>query len=95
MYGGAQWPIFADTELLQALERKKTDCFAAYTKRANHRIEAVEVPYQGRSLAGWLHLPPGYQGGELPCLMMVTGMDAFKEQTICSAADRFLRRGFA
>jgi len=26
---------------------------------------------------------------------MVTGMDAFKEQTICASADRFLRRGFA
>lgn len=30
MYGGAQWPIFADTDLLQALERKKTECFLEY-----------------------------------------------------------------
>ncbi len=95
MYGGAQWPIFADTDLLQALERKKTECFLEYAKRADHHVEPVEVPYQGKSLAAHLHLPSGYDGGRLPCLVMIQGMDAFKELTICSSGDRFLRRGFA
>jgi len=95
MYGGAQWPIFANTALNIALEKKKTECFLEYAKRADHHVEAVEIPCRGRSLAGYLHLPPGYSGGRLPCLVMVTGMDAFKEQTICASADRFLRRGFA
>ncbi len=62
MYGGAQWPIFADTDLLQALEHKKTECFLEYAKRAHHHVEAIEVPYQGKSLAAYLYLPPGYSG---------------------------------
>ena len=95
MYGGAQWPIFADTDLLQALERKKVECYAAYAERADHRIDAVEVPFRGRTLAAHLHLPPGYAGGELPCLVMIEGMDAFKELAIFASADRFLRRGLA
>lgn len=95
MYGGAHWPIFADTDLLQALERKKTKCFLEYARRADHHVEAIEIPYQGKSLAAYLHLRPGYSGERLPCLVMIEGMDAFKELAICSSGDRFLRRGFA
>ncbi len=95
MYGGAQWPIFANTELNVALERKKTECYLEYVKRADHHVESVEIPYQGKTLAGYFHLPPGYRGGPLPCLVMISGMDAFKELTLSASADRFLRRGFA
>ena len=95
MYGGAQWPIFANTPLNKALEQKKTECFLEYARGADHRIEAVEIPYRGHSLAGYLHLPNEHSGGPLPCLVMITGMDAFKEQTLGACGDRFLRRGFA
>ena len=44
MYGAAQWPIFANTDLNLTLERKKTDCSAEFAKGADHRIEAVEIP---------------------------------------------------
>ena len=94
MYGAAQWPIFANTELNLALEQKKTECFLQFAKGADHRIEAVEIPYGEQSLAAFLHFPPGYEGGKLPCLVMVSGMDAYKELQINASADRFLRRGF-
>src|SRR3954447_20471155 len=38
LYGGAQWPIFSNTELTAVLEQKKTDCYAAYAETADHRI---------------------------------------------------------
>ena len=95
MYGGAQWPIFANTDLNQALERKKNDCFREYARNADHRVEAVEIPYAGKSLAAYFHLPSGYTGGALPCLVMIEGMDAFKELAVFGAGDRFLRRSFA
>ncbi len=95
MYGGAQWPIFVNTDLNKTLEKKKNECFLEYTKRADHRVEAVEIPYRGKSLAGYFHLPQGYAGGKLPCLVMIEGMDAFKELAIFATGDRFLRRGFA
>ncbi|MGI9147225.1 MAG: alpha/beta hydrolase family protein [Chloroflexota bacterium] len=95
MYGAAQRPIFSNTDLNLALERKKTDCFAEFAKFADHRIQAVEIPCGDQTLAGLFHLPPGYTGGRLPCLVMVSGMDAFKELQINASADRFLRRRFA
>jgi dienelactone hydrolase len=97
LYGGAQWPIFTNTELNIVLEQKKTDCYTAYTTCADHHVEPVEIPYDGRTLAGWLHLPPGTAGtaGGLPCVVMVSGMDGFKEMNVFASADRYLRRGMA
>lgn len=93
LYGGAQWPIFATTELNVVLEQKKTDCYTAYTASADHYIEPVEVPYDGRTLAGWYHRPAG--PGSLPCVVMLSGMDGFKEINVFASADRYLRRGMA
>ncbi|MFE4973300.1 alpha/beta hydrolase family protein [Kitasatospora sp. NPDC056651] len=97
LYGGAQWPIFANTELNQVLEQKKTGCFTAYTHSADHHVEPVEVPYEDRTLAGWYHMPPGYrpEQGPLPCVVVLSGMDGFKEINVFAGADRYLRRGMA
>ncbi|QMU67346.1 S9 family peptidase [Streptacidiphilus sp. P02-A3a] len=97
LYGGAQWPIFANTELNVVLEQKKTDCYTAYTRGADHPIEPVEIPYDGRSLTGWFHLPAGRTAadGPLPCVVMLSGMDGFKEMNVFASADRYLRRGMA
>jgi dienelactone hydrolase len=95
MYGGAQWPIFANTELNIVLEQKKANCYARYMASADHRIETLEIPYRDKSLPAYLHLPIGYTGGAVPCLVMISGMDGFKELSISGESDRFLRRGFA
>ena len=95
MYAGAQWPIFANTPLNKTLEDKKNECFAEYMKGSDHQIETVEIPYRGKFLPAYLHLPQGYTGGRLPCVVMIEGMDTFKEMALFGAGDRFLRRGFA
>lgn len=95
LYGGAQWPIYSNTELNVVLEQKKTDCYLAYVKHADHAIEPVEVPYGDRTVAGWFHLPIGYTSGAVPCVVMQSGMDAFKELGVMASADRYLRRGMA
>lgn len=73
-YGAAQWPIYSTFELNEVLEQKKTDCYRAYAQRADHPVTAVEVPYQDRSVPGYLHLPPGSTVGDrkshLPLVVM-------------------------
>lgn len=97
LYGGAQWPIVDNTPFNLALGEKKNECYAEYMGLADHHVEKVEIPYQGRTAPGYFHLPPGYKesDGPLPCLVMISGMDGIKEFTVSSSADRFLRRGFA
>ncbi len=95
LYCAAQWPIFENTALNLALEKKKVECYLGYARLADHKIEPVEIPYRGRSLKGYFHLPPGHTGGRLPALLMINGMDGTKETSMAASADRFLRRGFA
>lgn len=98
-YGAAQWPIYTGSEVNHVLEQKKNECYRGYLERADHPVRAVEVPYQDRSVPGYLHLPPGASEGDadaqLPLVVMVSGMDAFKELTVCASADRYLARGLA
>lgn len=95
LYGGAQWPIYANTDLNLALERKKTECYLDYAARADHHIEAVEISHGDTSLAAYLHLPAGPTTGPLPCVVMVSGMDGFKEVCVTANRDRYLTRGLA
>ena len=62
---------------------------------ADHRIEAVSIPFKGKSLPAWFHLPPGYTGGKLPVVIAIPGMDSFKESGVALANDKFLQRGLA
>lgn len=95
MYAAAQWPLFENTALNLTLEKKKNECYAEYMNGADHKIQAVEIPYGDETLPAYFHLPQGYTDGEVPCVVMQTGMDASKEIQVNSSADRFLRRGMA
>ena len=78
-----------------ALNASKRDCYAHYAKFADHHVEAAWVPFQGKALPGWLHLPPGYNGGKLPAIWWIPGMDGFKEANVALYGDRWLTRGIA
>jgi dienelactone hydrolase len=94
-WGAAQWPIDEADEQNLAFNKKKRDCYASYAKLADHKIEAVSIPFQGKALPGWFHLPPNYQGGRIPVVFSIPGMDSFKEGSVALYGDRFLSRGFA
>ena len=62
LWMAAQWPIHDADEQNLAYNRSKRDCFTSYAKLADHKVEGVSIPFQGKALPAWLHLPPGYQG---------------------------------
>lgn len=94
-WGSAQWTIVENTEQNLAMNKRKRDCYANYARLAERHVEAAWIPFQGKVLAGWLHLPPGYAGGRIPAIINITGMDGFKESTIALYGDRWLNHGFA
>ena len=96
LYGGAQWPIQADTPLNRRLNDKRNACYDAYIPLEGRRIERVDVPFGGRECPALFHLPPGYQAGsKLPCAVVVSGMDGWKELSVAMDGDKWLDRGFA
>jgi dienelactone hydrolase len=94
-WGAAQWPIDENNDKNLFCNQKKRECFGKYTSLADHKIEAVWIPFEGSRLPGWLHLPYGYQGGRVPAVVLIPGMDSFKEGGVALYGDRWLNRGLA
>jgi dienelactone hydrolase len=94
-YGAAEWPYDDAGKKHLELNQKKRECYAAYARLADHKIEVVSIPFKGKSIPSWFHLPPSYSGGKLPVVIAIPGMDSFKEASVALANDRWLQRGVA
>jgi len=94
-YGAAEWPYDDSGKKHIGLHEKKRDCYANYARLADHKIEAVSIPFKGKSIPAWFHLPPGYSGGKVPVVISIPGMDSFKEASVALANDRWMQRGLA
>ena len=94
-YAASQWPYDENNDKNVSLNQAKRDCYTRYAKLADHPVEAAWVPFQGKALPGWLHLPPGYRGGRIPAVWSIPGMDGFKEANVAMYGDRWLSRGIA
>jgi dienelactone hydrolase len=94
-WGAAQWPHLENSDENIRLNQKKRDCYMSYARHADHRVEPAWIPFRGRHLPGWFHLPPNYAGGRLPVVIEIPGMDGFKELGVALYGDRWLNRGFA
>ena len=96
MYGAAQWPIAANTEFNLVLARKKRECYDQFASLAAWHVERVDLPFGGKKVSAYLHLPPGYEKGQrVPCIVDTAGMDGFKEMVVALEDDPLLSRGFA
>jgi dienelactone hydrolase len=94
-WGAAQWPYDENNETNIAYNNKKRDCYRAYAKLADHKVEEVWIPFKDSALPAWFHLPPGYSGGRLPAVIVIPGMDSYKEVSVALYGDRWLNRGIA
>lgn len=95
LWGATQWPHHHASPENVAANQQKRACYTAYARLADHHIEPVWIPFQGKQIPGWFHLPPGYSGGRIPILVSFPGLDTFKEIFVALANDRWLSRGVA
>jgi dienelactone hydrolase len=94
-FGAAEWPYDDSGKQHIELHKKKRECFSNYARLADHKIEAVSIPFKGKSIPAWLHLPPNYREGRVPAVIAIPGMDSFKETSVALANDRWMQRGVA
>src|SRR5579884_130315 len=94
-WAAAQWPIDENNETNRFYNQRKLDCYSRYARLADHHVERVLIPFHGKALPAWFHLPPGYSGGRLPTVVAIPGMDSFKEMSVALYGDRWLSRGLA
>lgn len=94
LYALAQWPIFENTRENIALNDRKNICYGKYAKYADHEVRRVEVPFAGKTLPGYLHLPQDISG-RVPCVWSISGLDSTKETGSPLYGDKLLERGIA
>ena len=94
-YGAAEWPYDDLGEKHVGLHSKKRECFANFARLADHKVESVSIPFKGKSIPAWFHLPPGYTDGQVPVVITIPGMDSFKEASVALSNDRWMSRGVA
>jgi dienelactone hydrolase len=95
LYAAAQWPHDENNEKNVSLNERKRECYTRYATYADHKVEAAWIPFEGKALPAWLHLPVGYDGGRIPAVVSIPGMDSFKEVGVAMYGDRWLARGIA
>lgn len=94
-YTFAQGPIHQDDNVENiAYSAKKNECYDRFIKNAPRRVEKVEIPFEDKSLPGFLHFPTGKSQG-VPCVIHLGGMDMFKEMLTPVYGDKLLERGMA
>ncbi len=94
-WGSAQWSRHENDAENLAYNASKRECYTNYARLADHRIEPVFIPFKGKSLPGWFHLPANYSGGRIPVVISFPGMDTYKEVFVALNGDRWLSRGIA
>ena len=93
-YGVAQWPIDEDNDLNTELNAKKLACYTRYAALAHHKIERTDIKMGDHVIPGWLHIPI-HGEAPWPVVIMLPGMDTFKEKLVWSYGDKVLERGMA
>jgi dienelactone hydrolase len=57
---------------------KALDCFNRYVAYGKENCERVEIPYEGKTIAGYFTRAEGVEG-EAPCVVFLNGLDSCKE----------------
>ena len=94
MYGASRWSIWEDNAELVELNARLVECYKKYAAFADHPVIRLDIPFEGKELHGYLHLP-GKEDRKWPTILSVQGMDSFKEQGAPLYGDKLLERGFA
>jgi dipeptidyl aminopeptidase/acylaminoacyl peptidase len=92
VYHEAQHSIFEDdNEEKIFLHGKHMECYDKVVERADNPIELVEIPWEGVSIQGRLHLLRDRR--RAPAVLFLPGMDMTKETFPNPLSNPFLRRG--
>ena len=96
LWATARWPIFEKTEMLEELEIRMNHCYEKFSEHSAHPVQIVKIPFEGKELPAYLHLPHKPSEGEkFPCVINIPGMDSSKENGVSMYGDAYLERGCA
>ncbi|MEL7658000.1 MAG: alpha/beta hydrolase, partial [Bacillota bacterium] len=88
-----QYTIVPDIDKKLNIYRKLIDSYQEAAKLFTPEIEKVEIPYQGRNMAGWLRMPEK-TFGQVPVVISIGGADGWREEHH-NYSEFYVERGMA
>jgi alpha-beta hydrolase superfamily lysophospholipase len=93
LYGRAHYSIAGNAERRQKYLAKLTHCRNRVAALSPHRIEHVVLPLERSNIYSLFEAAPGTRNA--PCVILLSGMDMFKENWHRFMADNVLPRGWS
>ena len=86
----AQWPVPNSPGKQLAYERA-TQSYLKYAEAMDPPLELVKIPFEGKTITGYLRFPKQAQG-PVPMILAISGLDSRKE-TVAESYDQILSKG--
>ncbi|MBS1894608.1 MAG: alpha/beta hydrolase [Actinobacteria bacterium] len=93
LYGQAQYSFDPGDPRKDAFRAGVNRAVEQITRLTPTTIERLELPFEGKSLYGLLFLPATTEPA--PLVILLGGMDMYKEEWIKTALDHYVARGYA
>ena len=93
LYARTHYSVLADDPRRVRYLNKLVQSFEKVIELATQPVERVVLPFEGKELHGILETPAGAKG--VPCVIMLPGMDMFKEDWHKVIEQRIVPRGWA
>ena len=93
LYGRAHYSISTNPERRRKFLQKLALCRQAVIDLSSHRIEHVSLPFEGKTVFGHFEATAGAK--RQPCVILLSGMDMFKENWHRFMTTNVLPRGWA
>jgi pimeloyl-ACP methyl ester carboxylesterase len=95
-FARARWGMFSDSAEKVALYERLLTAYDQVIEHGSDRIVRVDVPWDGETVPGLLHLPPTASPEEpVPAVVLYPGMDMIKEYLPVPGRNIFAARGIA
>jgi pimeloyl-ACP methyl ester carboxylesterase len=95
LYGRAAYTIFGDDPVKSALHARLVECHERMVQLHSLQAERVVIPFGDQSLHAILHRPKRDPGEPCPAIVLLPGMDMFKEEWTRLAQQTILPLGAA
>lgn len=86
----AQWPVPNSPGKQLAYERA-TQSYLKYAEAMDPPLELVKIPFEGKTITGYLRFPKQVQG-PVPMILAISGLDSRKE-TVAESYEQILAKG--
>jgi esterase/lipase len=91
LYYFAQWPV-PNSQGKQRAYDNAVKAYLKYSEAMNPPMEVVTIPFEGKTITGYLRFPAGSAAQKVPMILAISGLDSRKE-TVADSYEQILSQG--